>query len=352
MMKKSKKILICVIGGVVVVLGIVVVTLISNAGKQATQTEQNGKPAVTTMVVKPATLALSGQIKPVETQRLTNPVGKVTNVAVTNGQKVVKRTALLTTDDTDAKSKATDLASVVSKATRDLNEQNNQINDLKNKLAQAEDEAKADLQTQIAQAQNTYNSAKADLGDQQKQLSQANAELTHTLYAPFDGIVALDYGKDGEVQLTMTSNDLQVSAEVTEFDYQKVADNHELVVSALANNNKQNTTINFLAKTPAEDSKAQNVKYLLTAPVDAEKFMNGQSAKIQVKLAGFIIPSSTVVNKKTVYLVRDGKLIQVEPTMTQTGENYTVTDGLTKGDRIVTYPASNLHKGQAVQVVS
>ena len=78
-------------------------------------------------------------------------------------------------------------------------------------------------------------------------------------------------------------------------------------VTALATKHEQTTQLGYLANTPAQNSKANDSKYELTAPLDSTKFMAGQTLNVMITQTGVQIPKTSVKDGH-VYVVENKKL--------------------------------------------
>lgn len=101
------------------------------------------------------------------------------------------------------------------------------------------------------------------------------------MIAPFDGIVDVDDKKQDAPSITLYSHEKQVSASVSEYDYEKLSQGQKVEVKALATKKTQESTIAFLSQVPGE---GKSTGYPLTIDVDGNNFMDGQTVKVSVPL--------------------------------------------------------------------
>ncbi|MDR3189614.1 MAG: efflux RND transporter periplasmic adaptor subunit [Lactobacillaceae bacterium] len=344
----KKKVIIGIVIGVVIAAGIGVKLLVQ--ANSAKLPEMSQEPLYTTTTLHQDVLSLAGKIEAKQVQILTNPRGDIQSVMVADGDRVEQGQALLTTNDAEAQNTANDLVNAVNKGQRDLQQQAANLEQLKQQIKNlpAEDSDVSQLQTQLNSETQAYKDAQADLANTQKQLNDANNKIKHTLTAPFAGVIQVAHDKSGAVILTASTNDLMVVSQVTEFDYPKVKKDATMLVKALATGNSQDTKINFVASTPDENSKSQNAKYRITADVNSQQFMDGQSVKIKVPQNTIKLAKQAVLKGNTVFLVRNGRAYAVKPTMTRQDDYYLITDGLKEGDKVVANPDASLKDKQKV----
>ncbi|KRL02409.1 efflux RND transporter periplasmic adaptor subunit [Liquorilactobacillus capillatus] len=299
-------------------------------------------------VTKTADLALSGSVQAQKSQLLTNPDGKVQTVLVKNGDTVTEGQQLLTTHDTDEQETVTTLQEQVNKARRTVLQAQQEANSSKSQLGKlsATDDGYSDLQKQQTEAQNALADAQADQTEVQNKLQRANAKVDNTLTAPYAGTVQLDYSKTGEAEITLISNDLNISGEISEYDYDKVKVGQNVDVTATATGQKTNATISYLAKVPAADSKPNNAKYQFEAPLNA-KFLDGQTVKIAVPTSQVRLPKESV-RKGQIYLVNNKHVTKRNISGHVQNGYYLVKSGVTAGQKIIANPDSALKQGERI----
>lgn len=330
----------------VILLGAVYILKKQQSSAARTKTEKYSLYRVT----KAADLALSGSVQAQKSQLLTNPQGKVQVVSVKNGDSVTEGQQLLTTHDSDEQETVTSLQEQANKAKRAVTQAQQEANLIKSQLQKltAEDEGYSDLQKQQTEAQNTLADAQADQTETQNKLQRANTKVDNVLTAPYAGIVQLDYSKTGEAEITLVSHDLNVSGEVSEYDYDKIKVGQNINVTATATGQKANVTISYLAKVPAADSKANNAKYQFEAPLNA-KFLDGQTVKIAVPTSQVRVPKESVISGQ-IYLVHNKRVTKQKVDGHIQNGYYIVNSGVKTGQRIVVNPDSTLKQGERIDV--
>lgn len=273
------------------------------------QQQSQEKPHYNTMTVtKQADFVLTGKIQASQHQVLNIPEGQLQRINVNNGDHVLAGQALLTTKQTVSQ------------------------DDL-------DDNANDSSQANSASANNSSSSATS---------TPATTTVYRTLTAPYSGYLQVDNSKQGAPVLTLYSDGLQFSAEVSEYDYAKLHNGTPLHVKALATNHEQTTPLSYLSVIPSKDSGNNNTKYQVTANVDGQQFMNGQTAKASVSQAGVRIPKSAVKNGHVFVVDDNGRARRVKVSGHAVNSYYLVDDGLDEGDRIVTNPRQHLKNHQKV----
>ena len=148
--------------------------------------------------------------------------------------------------------------------------------------------------------------------------------------------------------MVLSSDELQLSTQLSEYDYPKVKVGQELKVTALATKHEQTTQLGYLANTPAQNSKANDSKYELTAPLDSTKFMAGQTLNVMITQTGVQIPKTSVKDGH-VYVVENKKAKRIAVTGTTSNGSFIVKSGLSKGQRVIVDPDKGLKDGKTVE---
>ncbi|MBB1078421.1 efflux RND transporter periplasmic adaptor subunit [Limosilactobacillus sp. STM2_1] len=326
------------IGALLVIIFIITAIQHANKEKDAAKTKYN-----IMKVTSQADFNLTGKIEPVQTQTLTLPSGKLQGLNVKNGDHVTQGEAILTMHNDNTQDSVAELQADLGKSQRTMNTQQQTVNNLRQQLngMNRGDEGYADLQNQLNEAQNAYADAQASVNSTQQRLNTASGKVNQTLTAPFSGYVTVDQSKQSEPVVTLYSDTLQFVGQVSEYDYSKLHQSTNLTVKALATNRQANTQVSYLATIPTK-STGNNTKYEVTANVNANKFMAGQTAKASVKQDGVQIPKSAVRHGKVFVVGANDRVRETEVSGHAFNSSYIVTDGVDAGDRIVTNPNSKL----------
>lgn len=295
-----------------------------------------------------AAFTITGRIEPVQTQTLDVPTGKLQELNVRNGDHVTRGTTILTMHNDNAQESATDLQTSLSKDQRTVSAQQQTINNLQRQLngMDSSDDGYSDLQNQLTEARNAYADAQASVAADQQRLNTANGKVNPALTAPYDGTVTIDQTKQDQPVVTLYSDSLQFVGQVSEYDYSKLNQGTNLTVKALATGRKEKAVVSYLAVVPTKES-GNNSKYEVTANLNPDKFMAGQTATASLKQSAVLIPKSAVVHGH-VYVVEDGRARRVNVSGHAVNASYTVTDGVDAGDRIVTNPDRRLKNNMKV----
>ena len=106
--------------------------------------------------------------------------------------------------------------------------------------------------------------------------------------------------------------------------------------------------LGYLANTPAQNSKANDSKYELTAPLDSTKFMAGQTLNVMITQTGVQIPKTSVKDGH-VYVVENKKLSGSQLQERHLMEVFIVKSGISKGQRVIVDPDKGLKDGKTVE---
>ncbi|MEY8442185.1 efflux RND transporter periplasmic adaptor subunit [Lactobacillaceae bacterium 24-114] len=330
------------------ILGILVVGGIFLA---ITNRNQENKPTYNTLKVsQQADFVITGKVESVQKQVLSLPSGKVQQINVKNGDHVVSGEALLTTHNDETQDNVAELQGDLQKSQQTMQAQQQTINSIRQQLngMSSGDEGYSELQSQLSEAQSAYSDAQASVNATQTRLNNSANKVNQTLTAPYSGYVMIDNTKQGDPVLTLYSDSLQFSGEVSEYDYAKLHNGTDLHVKALATNREETTPVSYLAGIPTKDSSNNNAKYQVTANLNANKFMNGQTAKASIAQEGVRIPKSAVKDGKAFVVDSKGYTRETKVTGHTVNSYYVVTDGVDEGDRIVTNPNSKLKNNMKV----
>lgn len=294
-------------------------------------------------------LTLMGKVQASRTQRLQNPAGKVTNVAVKSGENVSQGQALLTTYNQAAQDSANDQQQTIAKLQRSLNSTNAQVKNLQRQLAQlsSNDDNYSDLKQQLTEAQNNAADAQAELTEAQQKQQKAVQKITKTLTAPFAGTVTINYLANGTPGLQLQGDQMQAVGEVSEYSYKKLTPGTNLKIKAVATKDKTASQVSFLSATAASDSQKNDAKYQFTAPISGN-FIDGQTLKISVSQAGIRVPSTAIYHGK-VFVVEGRRVSETIKISGKKAAGFSIVKtGLQAGQKIVSNPDHNLKVGSRV----
>ncbi|MDM8260039.1 efflux RND transporter periplasmic adaptor subunit [Limosilactobacillus vaginalis] len=297
----------------IMIISILVILILIIIGIQHSNTKKDKSQSTfsTMRVTSQPSFNLTGKIEPVETQMLTVPSGKLKSLNVKNGDHVVQGQAILTMHNDDLQSQV------------------------------------ANLQNQLDQSQSASSDDQTTGSSMQQQLKNISEKVNQTLVAPYSGYVSIDQSKEDAPVVTLYSDNLQFVGQVSEYDYDKLHQSTDLKVKALATNHVANTQVNYLATIPTKGT-GNNTRYKVTASVNANQFMAGQTAKASIKQDGILIPKKAVRNGKVFIVDTDGKARKAKISGHAVNSSYVVTDGIDEGDKIVINPNSKLKNNTKV----
>ncbi|WP_281164596.1 efflux RND transporter periplasmic adaptor subunit [Liquorilactobacillus sicerae] len=341
--KKQWGIILAVIVCLVIVMGVIVIRHKS----QKTAAKQINYAVVKLQHQVP--LTLMGKVQASQTQRLQNPAGKVTNVAVKNGENVSQGQTLLTTYNQTAQDSLNDQQQEIAKLQRSLNSTNTQVKNLQQQLAQlsSSDDNYSDLKQQLTEAQNSAADTQAELTEAQQKKQKTAQKVTGTLTAPFAGTITVNYLANGTPSLQLQGNGMQAVGEVSEYSYKKLTSGTKLKIKAVATKVKTDSQVSFLSTTAASDSQKNDAKYQFTASISGN-FIDGQTLKISVPQAGIRVPSAAIYHGK-VFVVKGRQVSEVVTISGKKASGFTIVKtGLQAGQKIVNNPDHNLKVGSRV----
>lgn len=335
-------------------LGLVVVIMVVNlviglfVRKEKTAKVEKVYTVVTVKEAPP--LTYSGKVEAVRTQILVPTTGKAQSVTVQNGDQVAQGQAVMTTYSQSYEEQATEARQALEKAKRQVAQQERALTQAQNQARNItnEDPSYAEVQNQVTTAQNQVADARAEVSDAQTKLNDLNSRVNGSVLAPFAGNATVEYDKTGQPSVSLSSNELQLTTQISEYDYAKIKVGQAVDAKALATKKQQSTQVNYLAKVPDQASKANDAKYTLTAPLDPGQFMAGQTLTLSFPQTGLAVPITSVKNG-AVYVVEDGKARKVNVSGTDSNGSFIVNNGLRKGQKVIAEPDQALKDGKRVK---
>lgn len=207
-------------------------------------------------------------------------------------------------------------------------------------------------------AKAEYDRARADLDAAKAAVAKARAEADYlTLTAPADGRIIK---RDGEIGQLFTANQplfwlsccapLRISAEVDEEDVALVQPNQKVLIRADAFPNKVFNG-KVLTITPKGDPVSRSYRVRVEFS-DENPLLIGMTAETNIIISekedALLLPTTAATQNK-IWIVRDGKLAQIEVEIGANGkEQVEVISGVTPDDMVVTKPTKDLKDGQSV----
>lgn len=282
-----------------IILIIVLIVLTGGVAYARQNQHKDTTPRYQTMRVgKQADFALTGKVAANEQQVLTLPEGKLQSLNVKDGDHVVQGQTILTTYYDASQDPTTD-------------------------------------------TDNASPNAAANDNQSDQAAAPQIVRRTNTLTAPYSGYVSVDQSKQGQPVITLYSDSLQFAGKVSEYDYSKLHNGTNLHVKALATNHTETTPVNYLSLIPAKDS-GNNAKYKVTANLNPQKFMIGQTLRATIAQDGVRIPNAAVVHHHVYIVDSDGRARYAKVSGHAVNGSFIATDGVDAGDKIVTNPDHQL----------
>lgn len=302
--------------------------------------------------------------------------GFITKINVREGQKVAAGQVLFEIDNVTYKAQ-------VNQATAGLNAAKSQMNTAKLSYENAQKLFAANVigQYELDAAKNSFESAKANVGQAEAALAVAKEALSFCyVTAPTSGVVgALPYkvgalvsASSPEALTTISNNSgLEIYFSITEkeiLNMTKTSGSVQAAINAmpsiqlqLADGTQYNHEGKVVKASGVVDPATGSVSLIASFPNPEGLLKAGSSGYVIMphKATGaVIIPQSCVadvLNKHFVYVVgKDNKVkyteIGVDPN--DDGTNYIITSGLKKGDRIVVDGITSLKDGMEIKPIT
>ena len=247
-------------------------------------------------------------------------------------------------------------------------------------LARQRDEA-AELVKKKHIASTAFEAAAAEVEINKAVIERLQAELQrqqviserHTVYAPFDGVIAeklVEVGQWVDTNAPLFNlielNPLRIEVSVPQFYFNRLDINTPVTIRYDAIPD-QEFTASVTAKIPVSNQTARTFPVFIQIENTNQVIAPGMSARVAFQLRGketvksLLLPRDAVVQKpdgtKTVWVIADKDgASQAQPVEVTTGksvrENIEIkSDSITSGDRIVVKGNELLRPGQTVNVI-
>lgn len=286
--------------------------------------------------------------------------GRIVERYVASGDRVSMGQALFKVDSKDAEEQAAAAESTVISAQA-------QFDLASSTLARYESLHQVDAISDLAmdQTQNQYKLAAAQLSQAEASLARAQNALSFTtLTADRDGVVGSTLYEVGQVVaagtpvvLIVDDSRMDVHISFTEKQVREYSAGMPCKVTfwALPGVTAEGT-IREIAAAPNTSTGTYDAKVTLTEI--PEHVTVGMTAEVSFDRAGgtdgVTVPLTAMAgqsSKPAVWIVRDGKAVMVEVKTGSYGENTVeITEGLAKGDRVITAGTQKLSEGEEVRV--
>lgn len=286
--------------------------------------------------------------------------GRIVERYVASGDRVSMGQALFKVDSKDAEEQAAAAESTVISAQA-------QFDLASSTLARYESLHQVDAISDLAmdQTQNQYKLAAAQLSQAQAALARAQNNLSFTvLTADRDGVIGSTMYEVGQVvaagtpvALIVDDSRMDVYISFTEKQVRQYSVGMPCTVTfwALPGVTAEGT-IREIAAAPNTSTGTYDAKVTLTEI--PEHVTVGMTAEVSFDQAGgksgVTVPLTAMAGQSAnpaVWVVRDGKAVMVEVKTGNYGENTVeITEGLAKGDRVITAGTQKLSEGEEVRV--
>lgn len=341
-----KKVKVTVVGLVVFFVIIGAVLLWRGHTQKSTENKQTNKYS-TEKAEKVTALTLSGRVSPKEQRSFSVTKKNLATMKVEDGQQVTSGQVLYTTYNQTNATQLAELKTTLAKEQREKTEATQKLQTAKNTLSklQKSDDGYTDAQNDVTSASDSLDDANDSISSTQTKINQVSDEVSPSATAPFAGNVTITYDNSGNAKVTVASTDLQVIAQVSEYDYAKVKTEASVSVKAVATGKKQDTIVTLVSLHPTSTNSAAGSKYNVYADLDGSKFIDGQTVKVTVPQSGVVISKSSVYHGK-VYVVKNNKIVGQKVSGKNEDGTYVVKTGLTAGQKVITNPDNKLKTGE------
>lgn len=334
-------------------------------------------------------LQLKGKVEPLKKQLyfLDGNKGVIKNIPVTNGEEVAIGTPLIEYQNEAVENETVSQRHAVEKSSLDASQAEatvaanerqvqtitNQINDTQQKMAQAKEEEKADLNEQLKQQQGELQAANDQLsqsrfavqGDYEDVQSAKDVltgqqkQASSTVSSEIAGIASVDEKGKGTPEVpvvTVSSKEKQVKGIVTEYDLDKLVPGQTVQVTTVGNDKKVDGTIKSIAASalPTSGDNSNVASYEFTVEGNFP-WTDDLSTLVTLQQKQLLLPDSAIKktkNEQYVYKYVNGKVkktaIQI---VTVSGHNI-VQKGLKANDKIIENPDDALKDGSEIQVAA
>lgn len=298
--------------------------------------------------------------------------GRLIYLGVVEGDKVIKDQILAKIDNADMKAQLDQAKANLKLYQADLKDAQNNYTRIKNLFKSG-----STTQMDVDAAEAKHNRVVANIEIAKAQIQSAEVAMENTIIrAPFNGTVLTKNADVGEVVaplgagansksavVTMADmSSLQVEVDVSETSIEKVELNQECEIRLDAHPEK--VYRGFIAKVvpTADRSKAtvmvkvgfNNLDKSVLPEMSAKvNFLSAESKAVKDEYSKeyLVIPSNSVKNKKTVFVVRDGKAVEIPVTLGKDFGMYVeVKSGLAAGDKIIDSINDKITNGVKVSV--
>lgn len=392
-LSKKKQIQLSIISGLLIVI-ILIVAIFINL-KKSEKPAETSYQTVTLEQTDPLLFKGVVQAEKIEEVYYDQTLGKISNIAIKDGQEVKEKTVLLTYQNETVEDQASEqeqsidkLNLAVSNAQQNLDNAYQKQSDLTNKREEArleynrqdsnsekgaakqqELEAKIEQYDQsldaqkeaISQAQQSLDAATLDLTDANETIEKTKKKVTTNIAATSTGIAYVNLkGKtDPSVPLvTIVSPNTVIEGTVSEYDYTRVKKGKKVTLRAMSESKEINGTISEVNQLPqattAQTTGTQTTMANYTFLVKPDESLQyGYSVEITLPIDELRIPNKAVIKEKDqtfVYLYQKGKVKKQAVKVEEVNGVTILKEGLKQKDQLISNPDSKLKDGQEVAV--
>lgn len=349
---------------ILIILGFILILIIISSFVKVSglvKKDDSSHKSYNTYTLKNETpISLEGKSSPklIKTYNYSQEIGDYINTNVKNGQKVSQGDKLINYNTNDTKRQ---------QLVSDLNESQNQINNVYQKINERPNDSK--LQTILTKNQSTLNEA-------QKKLSQYDQTNYDSIYASFNGKINIKNDSEevnnGEPILQLISNDTQIKSTVSEFDLSKIKEGNKVNVTVNSNGQKGQgkiLKINTLPTSYDDSENTQSTNSIQNNPTDNKEDTTskyeviigdldipvhpGLSMNANIPLDTIKLPQTTLTKDNKVFTVdSNNRVHKKDISIERNNGQIIVKKGLKKGDKVLKNPKKTLNNEDKVEVSS
>ncbi|MCQ9210514.1 efflux RND transporter periplasmic adaptor subunit [Granulicatella seriolae] len=204
----------------------------------------------------------------------------------------------------------------------------------------------------------------ASIEDLEVKIVRAQEKTEEIILADNSGIVTLNQaGRTNATQpfIKVVSQDAIIKTTITEYDFLRASVGQAVTVYINAQDRDITGQITFIAKEPTQEPptttgmSTPNVAQYKVEVTPSEELPNGFNVQVKVPQSSLIVPESAVLSdgeEEYVFLVVDGHAKRQVISRTKQGFQKIISQGLNKGDVIVSNPSGQLTDGQAITTIT
>ncbi|EXJ23932.1 periplasmic component of efflux system [Alkalibacterium sp. AK22] len=217
----------------------------------------------------------------------------------------------------------------------------------------------AEAEMEISQIDQADQDLLEQLEDLDFSINRLSDQAKVTEKAVISGQVHVNPGgtEDGQgtgaPYLSIVSEDVEIEASVSEYDFEKIKKGEKVHISLTNSDREMEGAITYVSSIPAQVSgENETARYLFTVSPD-EPIQYGFSVEIAFYEGLIYLPASTVISEEEgtyVYVYNDGTAERRPVEVESEGNMYLLKEGLMSGEEVLEEPEDTLSDGDEVSV--